>query len=46
MWLETVIGRELPLILFSVTDPGLAAVKVDMLWQPTLYHDAREMVTM
>ena len=46
MWLETVIGRELPLILFSVTDPGLAAVKVGMLWQPTLYHDARETVTM
>ena len=30
MWLETDAGSELPLILFDVTYPGLAAVKVDV----------------
>ena len=30
MWLETDIRNELPLTLFDVTHPGLAAVKIDI----------------
>ena len=31
MWLETDIGSKLPLTSYDVTQPGLAAVRVDML---------------
>ena len=33
---------EIPLTLFDVTHPGLAAVKVDTFWQPTSQPDLRE----
>ena len=47
MELETDISSELPLTLFGVTHPGLAAVKVGMFWQPTSNPDfwARERET-
>ena len=46
MWLETDIRNELPLTLFDVTHPGLAAVKIDIyiyvcstFTQPTSHPD-------
>ena len=43
--LETDTGSELPPTSSNITHPGLASVKVDVFWQPTLHHDIRETET-
>ena len=43
--LETGVGSELPLNLFEVTHPGLAALNVDMFWQATSYPGIRDTET-
>ena len=46
MWAENDLGGDLwPLTLFGVTHPGLAAVKVDTVWQWISNPDIRELET-
>ena len=46
MWAENDVGGDLWLLtLFGVTHPGLADVKVDMVWQQTSHPNITEIET-